>query len=195
MKQNIRIQQKETTRQHILDKAQNLFAEKGILMTSTIDLAKSAQVSHGTLFLHFSTRDNLIFQVINDFGIRLSHNFFAVIKENSGLKNLLQAHLHVLQEYEDFYTTLIKELPSLSDQVKSRFFTLQSSISKNINMEIKKEIQLGKIKEMESSQLFNTWIAILHYYLIHRDIFSPGKSLIATKGDALIAHYLMLILL
>ena len=41
--------------------------------------------------------------------------------------------------------------------------------------------------------LANTWIALTNHYLMHRDLFSPGASVVAARRDELKACLLQLI--
>lgn len=186
--------QKEQTRKKLIETSLSTFATHGISKTSTVQLAKYADVSHGTLFLHFPKRDDLLTAVMHEFGNQLASRFDdAASSSKGGLAHILNAHLQTLAIYEDFYTHLIIELPHLPESVKSRFFILQASISHRIYLEAKKEMMRGKIKSIERHILFNTWIALLHYYLANKKLFTPEKSLIASKGPGLLKHFLFLL--
>ena len=67
-----RQEQKVVTRDRLVNAAMVLFARKGIAGTTTADVAKSIRMSHGVVFLHFPTRDDLVIAVIDEFGRRLS---------------------------------------------------------------------------------------------------------------------------
>jgi TetR/AcrR family transcriptional regulator, acrEF/envCD operon repressor len=193
MKAIRRTAQKEKTRRILIETSLNVFSSQGISATNTAELAKQAKVSHGTIFLHFPTREDLLFSVMNEFGNRLATKFDEVTKKSKGVAGVLKAHLKTISEYEGFYTHLIEDLPHLPANVKSRFFILQSSISYRINIEAQKEIKAGKIKNIERHILFNTWIALLHYYMTNKEIFSPSQSVISSKGNDLLKHFLNLI--
>lgn len=193
MKTSQRIEQKEQTRKRLIETSLSVFSSQGIASTNTAELAKCAHVSHGTIFLHFPKRDDLLFAVMTEFGNQLASKFDESAKQSKGIKGVLKAHLETLSQFEDFYTHLVKELTYLPDNVRSHFFMLQSAISHRINMEAKKEIAQGKIKKIERDKLFNTWIALLHYYIANKEIFSPDESVIDSLGDDLLKHFLTLI--
>ena len=50
-----RLEQKQRTRERLLDVAATLFAERGLAATTTLEVARAAGVSHGTVFVHFPT--------------------------------------------------------------------------------------------------------------------------------------------
>jgi AcrR family transcriptional regulator len=55
--------QGQETRQSILTAASRLFVEKGVDNTSLKDIAREAGISPGTLFYHYSSKSELIFDV------------------------------------------------------------------------------------------------------------------------------------
>lgn len=52
-----------TKRKKILQTAMNLFIKKGIQNTSTASIAKEAGVATGTLFHHFKTKEELVYEL------------------------------------------------------------------------------------------------------------------------------------
>jgi hypothetical protein len=55
------------------------------------------------------------------------------------------------------------------------------------------DINAGKIKNIPFHMLFNTWIGLVHYYLLNCDLFAPGTSVLKKKKKALIECYMALI--
>ncbi len=188
-----RAEQKEITRQRLIEAAMQLFATKGILATSTADVAEAISMSHGSVFLHFPTRDDLVNAVIDEFGKILSIEFQKSVDQDSGLHQVLKAHLRALQQFEDFYSRLVIESPLLSLKVRGTLFMLQSAISHGIFMAVKQGQKSGTIRHIKRHLLFNTWISLIHYYLANKDLFAPQKSVIEEKGDELIRHYMSLV--
>jgi hypothetical protein len=41
--------------------------------------------------------------------------------------------------------------------------------------------------------LFNTWIGLVHHYMVNRDLFAPEGSVIARRGKELLDHYMGLL--
>lgn len=188
-----REEQKLRTRQIILEEAMTLFAKQGILATKTIEVAKAAHISHGAIFVHFPTKNDLLIAVIDEFGRRLSQEFDAIEIQHLTMKKILQAHLKVIAQDEALYARLITEAPLLPSEVRSVLFMLQSGISYSIHRIAKKEMRTGKIRSLAPHLLFNSWISLIYYYLANRDIFAPGDSVIKVKGTELIHHFLKLI--
>lgn len=187
-----RAEQKVETRGRIVSVAKRLFGERGILATSTAEIARTAELSHGALFVHFRTRDELLNALIDDFGKSLAAELRAEQGE-ANLRGFLLRHLRVLERYEDFYTRLVIEGPMLPSPSRASLSLLQSTISFELERASEEERSLGQLKPIAPYLLFNTWIALLHYYLANRDLFSPGRSLLQEKGSMLVEHFLTLV--
>lgn len=180
-----RVAQKERTRGHLLQTAYGEFAKKGFLATKTSDIAHAAGLSHGALFLHFPTREELLVKVIDAFGLKMGAELQQLTANKSTIKEVLAAHLKCIEEYESFYTHLVTEGPLLHSSVRNRIFMIQSGLAHNL------EKTLPKGKNSPSLPfILNSWLGLIHYYLVNRDLFAPGKSVIATYGKELLNHFI-----
>src|SRR5271167_3124759 len=121
-----RREQKVVTRDRLVNGAMALFARKGIVNTTTADVAKSIRMSHGVVFLHFPRRDDLVIAVIDEFGRRLSTEFRHAFDHDLGLRDVLQAHLRALREFEPFYARLVTEASMLPPKVRSTVMMLHA---------------------------------------------------------------------
>lgn len=193
MKNVTRKEQKERTRNGLVDRAEKLFAKKGISNTTTADVAKELKVSHGTLFVHFATRDDLVKAVVDDFGERLSAALGERLSEEQSLKDLLKAHLSVLSEFEDFYLRLIAESQSLPGHIRSIIYAINASLSYRFYKAAKAQMADGSIKKMSQVLFFNTWMGLVHYYIQNRDLFSDQVPILSEVGDDIVRHFFNLI--
>lgn len=193
MEKITRKEQKEKTRAGLIEQAESLFSAKGISHTTTADIAKSLQVSHGTLFVHFPTRDDLIKAVVEEFGERLSVSLGQRFSNDLELRELLKFHLLVLAEFEDFYMRLISESQALPPHIRSIVYAMNASLSYRFFRAAKIEIDKGKIKKMTQVHFFNTWMSLVHYYIMNRDLFSEKTPILNEVGDELLRHFFFLI--
>ena len=177
-----RIEQKQQTRDHLLNMAYGQFSQKGFLATKTLDIAKAAGVSHGALFVHFPSREELLEKVIDAFGVRLGAKLKELVIDRSARK-VLAAHLDAIEEYEGFYAKLVIEGPLLPPSVRNRAFMIQSGIAHYLEKTIHGS-------EIPIHFLLNSWLGLIHYYLANRDKFSPGGSVIAMCGKDLLGHFI-----
>ena len=197
MKQSVqaatRREQKVVTRDRLVNAAMALFARNGIVNTTTADVARSVRLSHGVVFLHFPTRDDLVIAVIDEFGRRLAAEFRQAFEHDLSLRAVLQAHLRVLAELEPFYARLVTEAPMLPPKVRSTLMMLHAAVSYEIFSALERERKLGRARKIARPLLFNTWIGLVHHYLVNRDVFAAGDSVIAEQGETLVNHFMALV--
>ncbi len=180
-----RTAQKEQTRELLLNTAYIEFALKGFMATKTLDIAHAAGLSHGALFVHFSTREELLVKVIDEFGLRMGAKFQQLTPNKGTAEEVLTAHLKMIEEYESFYSRLVIEGPLLPCSVRNRIFMIQSGVAHHLEKAFVKSNKTTPIH-----LLLNSWLGLIHYYLANRDLFAPGKSVIATCGKELLHHFI-----
>jgi AcrR family transcriptional regulator len=61
---NLKQQQSEQTRQHIVEAATDLFARKGFHATSVADVASAIKLTKGAFYHHFATKEDLFHAVV-----------------------------------------------------------------------------------------------------------------------------------
>lgn len=192
MQKLTRKEQKESTRAGLLAQAELLFAKYGIAATSTADIAKALQVSHGTLFMHFATREELTQAVVEKFGERLNFELGRRCEPDMALKDLLISHVAVLADFENFYLRLISESQTLAPQVRSLLYAMNASLSYRFYRAAKPLMNNGEYKKMLQPVFFNTWLGLVHYQILNRDLFSEKFPVMKYKGEELIKHFINL---
>ncbi len=184
--------QKENTKKNIIKTAMCLYASKGF-STPTNIIAKEAGVSHGAIFVHFPTRDDLQLSVLEQFAHEIGDELHNLAAADGSIFDLLYAHIQVLEGYEPFYKGLIKEMPFLPDDAKNMVIALQSILSRHFNVAIERGKREGVIKEIPLHIIFNTWIGLVHYYLQNSDLFAPGESVLKRCKNELVNSFMVLI--
>src|SRR5579862_4106088 len=124
MAQVSRKEQKAATQERLVETALEFFASRGFANSNTADFAKAASVSHGTVFLHFPTREALVLRVLDAFGDRLSAAFKTAMQGEARLERRSEEHLDVLREYETLYARLVQEGSLLPAKARSLLFML-----------------------------------------------------------------------
>jgi len=185
-----RKEQKEKTRELLLRSALEEFSLNGIAATTTVDVAKRAGVAHGTVFLHFPTRDDLLVEVITEYGLLIGREFKLLTNRGGGVRDILASHLSIIQRYEDFYARLVVEGPLLPRDARNTIFLIQSGVSWHLNEALQREIEGGKVRPAPIHLLVNSWIGTINYYLANRDKFAPGRSVIAEHGGELLEFFM-----
>ena len=182
--------QKENTRKKILETAYQIYSEQGFSATTAV-IAKEAGVSHGTIFVHFSSLDELLCCLIQDFGDALGSEIHRLAETKDNMEELLKAHLDVLARHEKFYIRLIAERSLLPEEARLTFSNIQSIVAYHFNKVFKREN--NTCKDIPVHLLFNTWVGLIHYYLLNKDLFSPDTPIVERYGSELTETFLKLI--
>jgi AcrR family transcriptional regulator len=188
-----RAEQKQDTRARILETACALFARQGITATPTLEVADAAEVAHGTVFLHFPTRDALVTAVVEEYAGRIAWRIHRLAPQEPALRGVLEAHLASLSEQEEFYARLVMEGPLLPSYARTRLIIIQSAVAHYFALAAEREMDAGRIRRAPVGLLFNTWLGLLHHYVCNRDLFAPGASVLERRGPALLEHFLSLV--
>lgn len=193
MKKTNRQQQKEQTRQTLLQAAYLVFSQGGIMTARMSDIAEAAGVSHGTVFAHFATQEALITEVIDTYGGQIALRTHELAGGCERMEDMLRAHLAGIAEFEPFYTRLVIENRMLPTAARDVWVGIQSAISFHFSQVAQREAQAGRIIVQPAHLLFNTWLGLVHYYLANGDLFAPDGGVIARYGDTLVNSFLQLI--
>jgi AcrR family transcriptional regulator len=188
-----RKEQKELSRARILDAAYRLFSRQGLAATTTLEVARRAKVSHGLVFAHFPTREALVTAVVAEFSERVVVRIHALVEARAALKDVLAAHLAGLAQHEAFYARLVTEGTSLPALARATLIGIQSATAHHIAEAAEREMETSRIRRMPIHLLFNTWLGLVHHYLVNRDLFAPGESVLERRGTELLEHYLYLL--
>lgn len=174
----------------VLQKARTCFKSNGFLKTTTSEIAQSAQIAHGTLFLHFKNKDALIIEILDLELDRISKQIFQIINESNDFELLLSKYLDLLQEQEDIFVVLAKELPFYSDELRRKILFRESIIRSHFQKAISDGINIGKFKDMEISTALTFLFGTINYYLSLKSIFVKEGSVIEKFKDKIIKSFM-----
>lgn len=182
--QSVREAQRQATRQQLLGAALVLVAEQGFAGATTAAIAKAVGKAHGTVFVHFPTREALVEQLVVEIGTAISLQLLPPGAEPS-VADVLDAHLQALEGHEVLYARLLTEAASLPPAARARVFALQSGIAYRLRQAVEREVAQGQARSLDATLLANSWIALSNHYLMHRDLFAPGGSVMTLHRAAL----------
>ena len=193
MKKTVRALQKEQTKALLLKTAYDVFSKKGIMNTRVSDIAQAAELSHGTIFVHFKSQEAMIEEVVAVYGQKIALRTHALAQSCGSLPELLRAHLDGIMEFEPFYTRLVIENRLLPPGARDSFLAVQSAISFHFSQVMQRGRESARKDEIPSYLLFNMWIGLIHYYLANGDLFAPEGHVIRRYGEALIQGFMKLL--
>ena len=185
-----RSEQLAATRRELVQAGLRVVAEHGFAGASTAAIAQACGKAHGTVFVHFKTRDALVAELVEEVGRAMSQRLADIPAETTGVAAVLDAHLAALAEHEVLYARLLREATSLPAAARARVFALQSGIAWRLRHAHARDLKRRKVRAMDPVALGNTWIALTNHYLMNRDLFAPGASVVAARGAELKAQLL-----
>jgi hypothetical protein len=88
---------------------------------------------------------------------------------------------------------VLREATALPPVARARMFALQSGVAWRLRHAHARDVARGVARAMDAVALGNLWIALVNHYLVNRDLFSPGVSVIAARGAELKTNFLELL--
>lgn len=101
-----------------------------------------------------------------------------VIIVYNSIKTLLETHLDILSKHENFYIQLIREQSLLPEDVQMTLVHIQSIFAFHFNRIIERKRQNHLVKDIPVHMIFNTWMGLVHHYLLNKHLFSPDEPLL-----------------
>jgi TetR/AcrR family transcriptional regulator, cholesterol catabolism regulator len=117
-------------RELILKTAARLFREKGYEGTSVRDLANAVNIQSGSLFFHFSSKEEILLSILESGLIRaiaiLNRNLAGAHTPREKLAALLHGQLRaILVEERDAFTTVLTDWRTLSPRSRKKVIALR----------------------------------------------------------------------
>jgi len=184
---------KQATRRTFVRHALRLVSRRGFAAARTLDVARSAGLSHGALFVHFPTREALLEEVAIQVGRDVTDELHRVAVANASLREALGAHLASLEKYERIYRQFLLAGPAQAPGFRRTWTGIQSAVATHLQAAVQREPASARVHMIPQHLLFNTWMGLVHHYILNRDLLSPGRSVLREHGAELIRHFLFLL--
>lgn len=102
------------TKRKIFETSMQLFAQKGYDATSVEEITATVGVAKGTLYYHFSSKEE-IFQFLIEEGVKLLKNSITIKTSNltnslDKIRAIVLIEIKVLVKYENFMTIILSEI-------------------------------------------------------------------------------------
>ena len=188
---------KKNTLQKIESTAKKVYIKKGVSNTSTMDIAREAKIAHGTIFAHFSTKNDLVIHV---FKKELTY-IAKQLKDYSydshiRCRELVHNYLNLIVENEDLFITIAKEFPFYPEEVKREIIATESIVRILIYNKIETGIKNGIFKDTDITTCLSFLFGTLNYYLSRKEMFAKDyESIIQKKKNSIIKTFFDLLTL
>lgn len=160
------------TKRKIFETSMKLFANKGYEATSIEEITATVGVAKGTLYYHFSSKEE-IFDFLIAEGIKLLQNSIDIKTskyENyiDKLKAIILIQIKIVNKYEEIITILINQ--SLGNEKRNEKCKnyIYDYIS-NIEDTIKKGIELKQIKEVNTKVLASEIYGLIYTTICYKN--------------------------
>ncbi len=114
-----RKRERQERRDHILDAARQVFAAKGFLQATMDDIASSADLSKGTLYLYFKGKDELLIALATRTVASVAELYESIAQQKS--MNAIEAVKAMLRSYADFIIAHPQEFRIMAVQLASGY--------------------------------------------------------------------------
>jgi AcrR family transcriptional regulator len=179
----MRLRNKEQTKKNILKAAINEFTKKGFLDASTEDIAKRADVAHGTIFFYFPKKSDLIIESIYKKMGKLAEVLNEKSRECEDIRELCEIFLEGIQRYQRFYSRLVKDLPLLSINIQRIVFASLAAFSVHFVDVIEKGQRKKKFKKFKPKIAMFYWFGMINYLNSYSKLLGTKKLSEKMKGE------------
>jgi len=173
-------------RQKIMETAITLFAEKGYSNTPTSEIAKAAGVAEGTIFRHFSTKDNLLINVIVSFlkesiPLMAEELFEDIISRNvlsfeDFLRELIKNRMEFIKENKEIFQIIIKELLYNEDIRKEMIPYFVENVGSRLMHLIQSYQERGELIDIPSKDIQKMIFVSIGGFFVTKFVLMPNDE-------------------
>ncbi len=172
-----------------MDAARAELADHGYREANTARIATGAGVAHGTVFLHFPTREELLDGIVMADGQADAAEVVPHLSGSPTLRALLDLHLRQLDAHLPFARMLARELPSLPAALRARVLVVRTPLAEAMRLAILRGQSAGQLRAGDPTTWLSFWFGAVERLLAHPDLFPP----LAVRGPALRDGFLTLL--
>ena len=189
----IREEAKIITRNRIVEKTKELLFINGFVKVSSKDIANLAEVSQGSIFLHFGTKNNLLNEILESNIVSLTNELKNECDTSSTSNEFLRNLIEVVSKHENLLSRSLKDYPYLDEYLCKQIDNFDTLL-KNIifdNMRKNSEMRLNIV---DSFIYIDGFVSQLKFYLIQKDENQISISIINQRRGRISKLYKKLIL-
>lgn len=184
---SVREEQKQMTKQKIIAKTTELLQENGFIRVSTKDIANVCGVSQGTIFLHFGTKQHLLYSILNSNVSEFRDDFIERCKAEIDQEIFLKEYLYVLAKHENILSRVYKDYFYLSEDLQKEVNDLETLIKNEIFDNLKTHWSKS-INILDTFVLIDAFLAQVRAYLLEKNS-SSVQSIIKQRRGRIIKLY------
>lgn len=190
---NKRQLQKQFTREKIISAAKKIFIEKGIINTATSQIAEAAGIAHGTLFLHFPSKDTLVIELLDVELLKFNSSIKQLIATTSSIDKILDQYLHLIITEEGFFSTLARELPYYKSELRRKILFRESLVREHFHKAIEIGIEDKIYADIDIPSALTFLFGTINYYLSLKASFAHTESVIEKFHDQIVKVFMKIL--
>jgi len=184
----IAVRKDEGKRRRILDAALKVFARDGYYNAKVSEIAKLAGVAHGTIYLYFKNKEDLLISIFKELmGDLLEHVKAEVEKIDSPkekLRKLIELQMELAQEYRELSELMLIELRQSSKLLKSDAIDMIEEYIRFIEGILRHGMERGEFREdldptAVATIIYSSFEGMITRWLLEGDAFDLNR---ASKG-------------
>ena len=156
------------TKRKIFETSMELFAKKGYEATSIEEITSVVGVAKGTLYYHFSTKEEIFYFLVEE-GMKLLKNSIDIKTSNlensiDKLKAIILIQIKVIKKYENFISILLSQIwgqEPRNKKCRKYVFEYISMIEEIIKEGIKNQELINGDSSVIASR--NLWFYMFYY--------------------------------
>lgn len=185
---NLRDKAKEQTKERILANTEVLLIEYGIIKTTTKMIADQSSVSHGTIFLHFGTKENLFNELLMSNIVDLENMLKSKCNIAKKPSFFISKVLDVIGQHENLLSRLYKDEAYLSDDLNKCIDNYENTL-KNLLLDNYRSYSKKRVSIVDAFVAIDAFLSQLRFYLIKKEFSTHQISLIKQKKGRITKLY------
>lgn len=156
------------SRDALVEAAARLFREKGYERTTVRDLADAVGMQSGSLFYHFSSKGEILYEVmrrgIDDLTMAVRLELKACASPREELITMTRTHLRtLLSNTQASLASLLYEWRSLPDEQRDQVVTLRDQYESLCREVVSQAMDSGVVKKGDPKLMVRLWLGALNW--------------------------------
>lgn len=155
-----------TTRERILERAAQLFTEKGYEATSVQDLAQGLGLSKAALYHHFPNKEALLYEI----SLRALEGLLASAEPaltepdpRTALLRFMEAHGRYLEAHRPFFAAMLQGLESLSPEKRQEVVVLRDRYEEGLRAILRRGMAAGRFRPLDPALVGRGLLGMLNW--------------------------------
>lgn len=172
---------RQFTRTKIIKTAKELFLKNGIEKTTTAYIAGQCSIAHGTVFVHFKNKDELVCEVFISLLRVSAEELESLYEKGSGFEEQIDTFFEYISRNENMFMIYFRELPRSSIPVKRSMHSFELALRNSFYLILVKE----GVKEEDIAVVLNLLFAQLLYYYSFKEVLCGDKNVVEVFGTVI----------